>query len=868
MRVLLLVVLLCVVVTTTHAANLRERRTKILDSGGGGNGEENANKEVLLPGETQVPCTLIDDCPQKSCMVSSCEEGVCAYTDYVCSMDGEDSCTISLGCDVETNTCRYDTLQCDDMNACTDDICVRNASSAYCAYKERPDCNLLNTHDVQFRVENARHLQVKPVNGGKQVEICHTSTIMDVQEQAVLLGFSPYNDCSLADRGTCDNRQSILAVPELWTVANTAQPSEIAYVSSTLLWDEDSMIIDLVSEHGEVSTHLYGYMRDSVNEGFKLRVDIYFSGIGKFLQGNIMARAGSQYDGLVIELDSATLIMGYGANGVDVESGFYMAFTARIAHQAHEAALAIAYVDEHTGFLRGTMMKVPARPVDYCRSFNAPPSELWTMTRDDARSTTTYCMTATIEDLLHCRAYDDSHTSLFTVEKDAMTVVQGALHHTIFGRPQHCLDGCDVPTRTSTVYNITLFIDDGLIRHARVDHVDFDLQVEWAGSRWLCCTEEDAGNLLVDVETFVEGAGRRLVNPRIDAETETGVPLRFIAADDNVVTSDDDGTKQVWALRSYDNGDAVDFSGVKRLLWDVVEGMHSVGHIVATMNVQARHVGSQEHALDGHIEAELSLYTDRFFTQPSIDRSLDGTQLYATMCLNTHRHLDILIDKVAVCYSDYNINSCKDPNVNVVTLFSRKSTDNISTIHGFEFVRNPPSTAHCEGFTFLTRGYTRTKQLLQVTWTTQELGGSGGVIEMFGDDDDDGDGHHWSNDGVHEFHSNCPHTWAFDWDAGHCREWDGNDRVLFWLFFVFFILLLLFLGCWGCNRWSKARDDVIVAQTKNNMYTVHDDDASYQEFLRAKAEQENDAERRRRQSSVGAQMLGAQKQRKAFTRVI
>lgn len=804
MRTTCALLLLLLVSVAAATETIRERRERIR------NGDDTLPDELRM--EDLLPCTLVDDCPQRNCKETRCQDSLCVYVDYECPQDTANQCTISLGCDEETNTCRYDVLHCDDLNDCTEDACVREgAESPYCVHKETSDCSTHNTHDVQFRVENARHLDVKVLGDDDGVRFCHTSTFGDSSStSAVLLGFSPYNNCELATRGTCDNRMSSYNRPETTKIrADAPEPlSWLERVSSTLYWADQSAITIV---DGGLNVHIFGFMQDSVNEGFKLRVDALFTQTGFFIKGVIMATPGTQYDGLVFSIESAVL----DRNPDD----FSMRFSAHLVSQAHDAGLVIVDVSDCTGELRGLTFVVKAKTVDYCELLDSDNVQrpLWSEVYDEELSTMTYCTQMSLEELLRCRAYDDKYGSLFDVrtrEEDGITIVQGALYHSILEKPvastalmqssstqsrMRCNDACATKQTTSTVYNVTMMANNTHVMHAYIQHVDFDLELRWLGNEWLCCTEEDAGDLRVHFETSIGGENRRLVNARVIAADEVGVPMRF---------SESENAEQRWSLRTVGEGKRVDFSGVKRLIWDVSEGGSVIGHVVAVMTVNARHVGSQEHALDGKIDAEVSLYTDRFFTQPYIDRTLDGTQVYASVCLNTHRHLDVLIDQVNICYSDATIKSCADVGAKSVLLYSRSVQDEILTAHDFEFVRNPPSTSHCEGFTFLTRGYTKTNQLLQVSWTTQENGGSGGVISMYADDDDHD--YHWSHSDSHEFHSSCPHSWTYDWDAGHCRDWNGGNEALFWVFLVFFIILIALFSCHYCNSWSFRNEQYIV----------------------------------------------------------
>ncbi len=807
MRIIGLLLLLLLLLLSTVDAVRNRRGRQAIDDG--------------VPDEQQLedllPCTLVDDCPRRNCKETHCdmEKAMCVYTDYVCPGATEsDQCTIVLGCDEETNVCRYDTLECDDLNDCTEDVCLRDKETdePYCVHTEKSDCITYNAHAVQFRVENARHLDVSMNARNDGVRFCHASTITDPLQSSVLIGFSPYEDCALAARGTCDNRMTGYSRPEVAKIQEDVHDvlSSLQFVSSTLYWSEQSSIS--VTNGYSLNTHVFGFMQDSVNEGFRLRVDILFAQGGAMISGSIMASADTQYDGLVFSVGSASLSMGYGANLLNSESGFRLEFTAHLISQAHDAGLTIISGDAsgiYTGVLLGNILVVPAKNVNYCELMDAENVQrpLWSEERDEELSVVNYCAEMTLEELLRCRAADDRHGALFrtSVHTDEdVTIVEGALYHSILKRDVgRCNDACAVRQTTSTVYNITLMTNGTHVMHAYINHVDFDLQVKWLGNEWLCCTEEDAGDLRVNFETSIvsEARPRRLVNARVDATTETGVPMLFEQSEN------DEGR---WSIRTYGQGRRIDFLGEHRLLWDVVEDESVVGHVVAIVNVNARHVGSQEHLVEGKIDADIALYTDRFFTQPFLEKSLDGTQVYTSVCLNTNRHLDLLIDQVVICYSDYAIQSCADANVKTVQLYSRNLDGASSSIHGFEFVRNPPSTSHCEGFTFLTRGYTKSNQLLNVVWTTQEYGGDGGVISMYSDDNDDGD--HWSHSDSHEFHAHCPHSWSFDWDAGHCNEWHGNDDALFWAFIVFFIIIVLVFSCGCTNAWSFHNERVIASK--------------------------------------------------------
>ena len=817
MRLLFLLLLVAVV----SAGSVRDRRERLRNE-----------DQLTIPDEQHLedllPCTLAEDCPSRNCKEKRCdtEAGICVYDDYRCpGASTDDQCTIVLGCDVDTNICRYDLLMCDDFNDCTEDTCFREADAdmPYCVHTEKSDCTEYNTHAVQFRVENARHLDVDLMENGSGLRLCHTSTITNPDEAAVLIGFSPYDDCSLASRGTCDNRMSGFNRPEIARIQedNLDVLSSINFVSSTLYWSEQSSI-STVNGY-TLNTHVFGFMKDTVNEGVQLRVDLLFAQSGKLINGDIRAAAGSQYDGLIFSLGTASLSMGYGANNVNGEPGFQLDFTAQLASQAHDSGLVILGSDGvYTGYLRGTTIIVPAKTVNYCDLLDSENVQrpLWSEERNEALSTTSYCTEMSLESLLKCRTSDDRYGALFKTsvrDDEDITVVEGALYHSILQKPtaivnansaggmiSRCNDACAVKQTTSTVYNITMLSNGTHIMHAYIDHVDFDLQLKWLGNEWLCCAEEDAGDLRVNFETSIvnENGRRRLTNARVEAASETGVPMFF---------SEAENAEGRWSLRTHGQGRRIDFTSEHRLLWDVVEGDSVIGHVASLINVNARHVGRQDHLVDGRVDADVELFTDRFFTEKFVGKSLDGEQLYASVCLDTNRHLDLLIDQVFICYSDYTIKSCSDANVKSVLLYSRSTQDTVSSIHGFEFVRNPPSTSHCEGFTFLTRGYTKANQYLQVFWSTQEYGGNGGVISMYSDDDE-GDHDHWSHSDGHEFHSHCPHSWSFDWDAGHCNEWRGGDEAMFWIFLIFFVILVLIFSCGCLNRWSFNNEQAIASR--------------------------------------------------------
>lgn len=809
---LLLLLFLQVIV---NGESIRERRTRLRD-----NEDEimNVPDEQIL--EDLLPCTLVEDCPQRNCKEAQCDakKGICVYNEYKCpGASADDQCTIVLGCDASTNICRYDLLECNDLNDCTEDICLRDLKTdvPYCVHNEKNDCTTYNAHAVQFRVENARHLDVATSSSTNGVTFCHTSTITDPSQSSVLIGFSPYDDCTLASRGTCDNRMSGYNRPEMAQIQEDVKEvsSSINYVSSTLYWSHQSSIS--VTSGYTLNTHVFGFMQDSINEGFRLRVDILFAQDGTMITGTVMAAPGSQYDGLVFSVATAVLDIGYAANLMNSESGFRLEFIAHLVNQAHDTGLTIINSDESgvfKGDLRGNLVIIPAKIVNYCdllESDNVQHS-LWTETYDADLSVIKYCTTMSLEELLRCRTSDDRHGALFETsvrDDEDVTIIEGALYHSILQRPAFssgkCNDACAIKQTTSTVYNVTIMSNGTHVMHAYIDHVDFDLQVKWLGNEWLCCTEEDVGDLRINFETNIVMGNRPryLTNARVDSATEMGVPMSFEMAESN---------EGRWSIRTYGQGRRIDFLGEHRLLWDVVEEKSVIGHVAAIINVNARHVGSQDHLAAGEkIDADISLYIDRFFTQPFIDRMMDGTRVYASVCLNTNRHLDLLIDQVFVCYSDYTIRSCDDANVKSVQLYSRTLAEASSLIHDFEFVRNPPSTSHCEGFTFLTRGYTKHNQLLHVVWSTQEYGGDGGVISMYSDDDDDNDHDHWSHSDTHEFHAQCPHSWSFDWNAGHCNEWQGGNEAVGWAFLIFFILVILLFSCGCTNAWGFKNERAI-----------------------------------------------------------
>lgn len=782
-------------------------------------------------------CAVDEDCPYTACHTTTCLSGICVDNKVVCPASSN-PCTYSLGCDALSDQCRYSELECDDANPCTVDQCARNNSDhSYCVHTRMPGCDDSSVHSVTFRVENANHLNIA-VHSDKLIEFCQSSTLVS-PESSIVIGFDQYIPCKLHERGTCDNKLSFAATPSYVRFVDTFEMNgdpacnvEAGYdaytlainrVSRSLRWSltEDPTFTPLPMKDGH---QIHGYLIDTENPGLVLRVDITLrenamhtvskelssncydvAGIDPILwstyeitSGTLTAAHDTQYMGLVFSVTGGSAQIGHGASGRNQEWGMLMNLNLEIANQPHDPQLELN-IYRTEAIMRTNLVQKAEVPVDYCSLFDEPnmvTTNDWFATYTTAAHTVSYCRNFTLNELLKCRSYGNKYASLFQainadIEDDEHVNFAGTIYQTTVQPRSECsawTEGtCGERIISSSSYNITIISNASGVRRVELVHSDFEFNIKWIENRWICCDSEDSGNLRVIVETEVSGEKRKLINPRVNFAEETGYPLKFDTSDvpdcDKAYT---DRCVQRWSLVTVDGGNVVDFSGVKPLLWDIFERQSIIAHVTAMMTLRARHVGSQTHLDNGRVSAELSIFTDRNLQSPvDTKRTPDGTPLFASVCLTDHRHLHIIPNEVAVCYShkrDLEDEQCDEK----VVLFSRHGeTSTNASVHSFEFITNPPITSHCFGFSLLTRAYTKHRQTMYIDYSVQESTGDGGLIELWHDDDDEDDDD-WHHHSYYSYHSYCPHSHAFDWDHYHCHEFHDDDGT------VVFVLLVLF----------------------------------------------------------------------------
>lgn len=801
-------------------------------------------QEKLLQQDNAVVCMSDEDCPYAPCQTTTCVNNECVSAKVICPQPSN-PCSYSLGCDAQSDQCRYSQLVCDDNNPCTIDQCAKNNSEhSYCMHTPVPDCDSSATHSVSFRVENANHLNVDVYESDGLIEFCQSSTLVD-PTTSVIVGFDPYVPCKLHERGTCDNKLSYASTPSFVRFIDTQQTDSssecnvdaqrrqytlaIEGVTDSLLWaaNEDATFSALPMKDGQ---QIHGYLVDELNPGLVLRVDIVLkpnpyrttvkemadqcydsAGIDTVIwstydisYGTLTAAHDTQYVGLVYSIERGAAQVGHGASGRNAEWGIYMSMDLKLANQPHDRLLELNTL-ETTAIMRTNLIQTAAVPVDYCGLFKEPRQTAineWSPRYNSASHTVTYCRNFTLNEMLKCRSYNNKYATLFqaitddSVEDEHVNFA-GTVYQTTVQPRGECStwndDMCGERILSTTSYNITVVTNESGVRRVDIVHSDFEFNIKWIENRWICCGTPDSGNLRVIVETEVSGEKRMLINPRVNFADETGYPLSF-EIDDEVPPCSKaytDKCVQRWTLSTVNGADVVDFSGIKPLLWDVFERRSIIAHVTAAMTLRARHIGSQIHLDDGRVSAALKLYTDRNLRTPfDENKTPDGTTLFGSICLDGHRHLDLIANEIAVCYSlkhDLDDNECEKK----VVLYSRHDNVNAS-MHAFEFISNPPMAAHCVGFSFVTRAYSKFRQSMHVEYSVQEASGDGSLIELW-HDDDDADDDDWHHSVYHSYHSYCPHAYSFDWDHYHCHEYhddDGSVAVFAIVILGIFVILI------------------------------------------------------------------------------
>ncbi len=838
--------------------------------------------------EDQHLCNIDAECPVKSCMDAACVKDVCVYKEVICESPGDDdSCLVSLGCQVESSQCVYQRLDCDDYNFCTEDICARDDfGAAYCAHTHVKNCEERVEHAVVFHNSNDWQLRVKEYHDENvnQVELCHTTAYLYEEDRSVVvLGFSTYEQGQLTERGTCDNlinggKENDFN-DNLWHIVSSQESSTdsecrmkkdgedltLEGVFSPLFWQEaTSRFVDL----GGGRVHLHGQAHGvNVDDGFAFTVDVYMDrnplyqsiialpahcyenmniDVGAWLgyqlvRGQLVAASKSLYDGLIIELVWGSMQTGYGASSASLHHGFSAEFTWRVVHQPHNMDFQFSE-ESRVGSMHGdfSVDYKDSNTLSYCDLFEdrgaSLESDKWSSSWMDDH-TITYCSNFSVDDLLRCRGPHDEYASLFTRQTDSeYSYIRGQLYHTVVQQPWDCEHPRDTEkTMSRTIFDVDIRMDpnDASFLKMNVVTPQPNFAVSWVGNTWLCCSDEDAGELKIELETR-SPEGRELIDARV--VFEKGTHMQFI--EDRVgCTIDVEGyCIQRWSLRSYSQGMAETFSDMKILAWTSMEsGLHATVY----MTVDAMHVGIQDHFYgDSRVSVTSGLYTNRAFTDvydATKHSLLDGAQLFAMVCLNEHRHLDLSIREVSICSSESgnDWSSCYEEGVDRTAVYSIE--DDVQSPYNFEILRDPPSTTHCEGFSITVRTRSKGRQRIFVQWATEEVGGHGGLIELFDDDHDDP--HHIHDDSSQYFLSRCPSGWFYDHDERECRLYEHHDGLsALWVLigFVVFIIVLCFSFRW-CHtfieqghdpyyppssqmiQWPRTKDEVVPLMNTDNL---------------------------------------------------
>ncbi len=793
-------------------------------------------------------CMNDEDCPYVACQTSTCVDNLCVTAKVTCP-PASNPCSYSLGCDVNSDQCRYSQLTCDDDNPCTVDQCAKNGTDqAYCIHTAMPGCDSSAVHSVTFRVENANHLSANVNSPDGTVEFCQSSTLVD-PTSSIVIGFDPYVPCKLHERGTCDNKLSYAPTPSRVRFIDTEQIGaspecnanaeerqytlSIEGITQSLLWaaNEEATFTSLPMLDGE---QIHGYLVDEINPGLVFRVDIalkpnpYQSAVRELPEqcydsagidtvawttydvayGTLTAAHDTQYVGLVYSIDSGFAQFGHGASGRNTDWGAYMKFDVTLASQPHDQLLKLDVL-KTSATMRTNLVQSAVIPVDYCSLFKEPRHEVindWTPKYNSALHTVTYCRNYTLNDLLKCRSFSNKYATLFQkadADEDEHVNFAGTVYQTTVQPRSECSlwneNTCGERIVSTTAYNITVSSDAAGVRNVEIVHSDFEFSIKWVENRWTCCGTADSGNLRVIVETEVSGEKRMLINPRVNFADETGYPLLFDDPEEMPPCSSQytDKCIQQWTLSTTNGANVVDFSGIKPLLWDVFERRSIIAHVTATMTLRARHVGSQAHLDDGRVSAALSLYTDRNLrTRFEEEKAPDGTPLFGSVCLDGHRHLNLIANEIALCYSpkrDLDDTECDKK----IVLYSRRDASALSanaSVHAFEFITNPPVATHCVGFSFITKAYSKFRQSIYVDYSVQESTGDGGLIELWHDDDDEEDDSDWYHTTHYSYHSYCPHAFRFDWDHYHCREWHDDDGSVVFFTVIMAVILVILVG--------------------------------------------------------------------------
>lgn len=827
-------------------------------------------------------------------------------------------CTSDADCD--------DQLRC-TADICEDEVCVHSVHP-YCEEEDEEDSSSSGQeqcdnclHEVNLYVNDCSALTV--VEHPQHVyEFCHTSTYIG-NNSAVVLDFSPYQDCALNELGSCSNRHAhheapfVLcasdALPDQCTAGSADHAFYLPGLDQNLVWS-DTEPATLTEDDQDGEAHLHGVLVGVNRQDLKLRVNVWFTGLVhesaptpqgspkkelksscyseqggvvvtddwryySDLQGTLVAEAGSAYEGLHISLVHAAgtpaAQFGVGANGKNTHIGMSTWVDWQVTQQPNDHYLP-SIDDTSRGDINIDLSADCNEELDYCSLFGEPqpiPANEWTVTLSDdlnghhyQPSNITYCRNFTLEQLWGCHNFTDSYNSQFHVEnnqEEHSVHYSGVLYATTL-LPTHCQyhssEECGEEKLFGTRYEVDIWINADGTTSVAFQGSSIGLSAEWLRNLWL--SGEDRGNLQVFIETRIKHIDAtdqnpfttRLVHPTLDAQHETGYPLSFLPEHDLVpppCRNEGGYCYQVWALRSYDALEVVDFSGEKPLsFWVEVNGEQRV-RVNVRVHLVVKHIGSQVH-LEGHLDAALQLYTDPQFQHPySVDSGnsiIDCEYLFGVLRLIEHDHLRVRIKRVSLCFSENgNIlaydplypesTGCNSTNVNVVKylLYSEEASEQgyiEDETHHFTLRHDPPYGPHQEGFGFQAHAFTQFKQLLQVQWYAEEDGGHGAVIEQITEISLDGEAHTSRSEHSYD-HSHytvtCPYNdWHYDYDLHRCvydRDYaHGVAAFLFFTLLLFLLAIILYTTGWACccccsTPWA-APSHVVVSESQRPVPSV------------------------------------------------
>ena len=793
------------------------------------------------------------------------DDNTCIYPTRNCTLPEDSCVTGAGVCNPDFDMCFFTVLDCDDYNNCTTDSCEYNVteSTNQCKNEPIPDCSPDCTHQVNITLDVTDMLNVTSHFDGSVLEFCQTTNYLGPQS-TVILSFDPYIPCNLNRRGTCDSKFGFNETIISMCVNNTGETpapcngTEIGYtmnlqgISPTLQWNNTDDLAVFVFDPNPVG-HLKGLLVDPGISNLFLVVDIWFSDATwaffgpvppgspvldmdpdcyngtvdttqwwyyNDMHGTIEGVNGTDYEGLIITVDryGPSPQYGFGANNQNSNLGMYATFTWTIVSQPTNP---LYNVTEPGGFsiLFFDINGPCPDPNVYCELMGEPNYDYpdsWTPVLSESDTLITYCTNFTVHELINCKSFYDLNFlngSLFQITNSGECVgcavtYLGTLYETTV-MPSDCENwpfSCGETIVRSSCYNLSLTLEASGTAEVRFFSGALDFDVQWLANMWLC--GPDAGNLQMVIRTRINQNGNNnteLCNPEVDLLTETGYPLEFAAplAPDCVIVnvSGQIYCYQEWILRTYDGTGVVDFSGFKKLTWDVCDGLAIIGHVDANVDLRARHTGDQSH-LDGKATAELDLYLEGDFDEGELYNNeilTDCDRLYGSICLTNHQHLDILARSAMICYStirdlvpfdplDPDNTGCNTPGPDVVQVLIY-SCDPVMqalinlALHDFYFINHPDETSKCNYFSFKVSAYTRFSQILRVTWCAQENGGQpgdSGMVEFYNEFHmDDGSNHvvrAFDHHDHEHFSVECPPNWFFDWNLHECHGSHGDHH--------------------------------------------------------------------------------------------